>query len=60
MKTLNKLGIQGNDFNLTKGHCGKPIANTVFNPVTGIEIFLAAFKTSPKSLYSKILSFLSH
>ena len=34
MKTLNKLGMEGNDYNLTKGHCGKPISNTVFNSVT--------------------------
>ena len=43
MKTLNTLGIQGNDFNLTKGHCGKPIANTVFNLVTRDRNFLSSF-----------------
>ena len=43
MKTLNKLEIEGNDYNLTKGHCGKPIANTVFNPVTRDRNFLSSF-----------------
>ena len=42
MKTLNKLGMEGKDYNLTKGHCGKPIANTVFNSVTRDRNFLSS------------------
>ena len=31
IKTLNKVGIEGNVYNLIKGHCEKPIANITFN-----------------------------
>ena len=43
MKTLNKLGIERNDYNPIKGHCEKPTAKTVFNAVTRDRNFLSSF-----------------
>ena len=43
MKTLNKLGIERNDYNPMKGHCEKPTAKTIFNAVTRDRNFLSSF-----------------